>query len=106
MFTGTLDQAKKIIDLGFSLGIGGVLTFKKATLSTFIDQIPLDRIVLETDSPYLSPTPFRGKRNESAYILHIAHKLAECYDMTLVEIAKQTSLNAERSLVQCKTIYK
>ena len=93
-FTGTLEQANQIIDLGFKLGIGGVLTFKKSSLPTFIDQIPLDCILLETDSPYLAPTPFRGKRNESAYVVHVANKLAECYGITFTEICKQTTKNA------------
>ena len=93
-FTGTLEQANQIIDLGFKLGIGGVLTFKKSSLPTFIDQIPLDCILLETDSPYLAPTPFRGKRNESAYVVHVANKLAECYGITFTEICQQTTKNA------------
>ncbi len=93
-FTGTIEQANKIISMGFKLGIGGVLTFKKAELSSFINQIPLDYIVIETDAPYLSPSPFRGKRNESSYVIHIARKLAECYGVSEEEIGQQTTKNA------------
>ena len=68
-FTGTLEQAKRAIDLGFVLGIGGVVTFKNGGIDKFLNQIDLKHIVLETDSPYLAPVPFRGKRNESSYIV-------------------------------------
>jgi len=88
--------AKEIIDLGFYLGIGGVLTYKKANLGESLKDIPLDRIVLETDAPYLSPVPFRGKRNESSYLVHIAAKLAEVKNVTIEEIAAITSANAEK----------
>ena len=70
-FTGTLEQAKRAIDLGFVLGIGGVVTFKNGGIDKFLNQIDLKHIVLETDSPYLAPVPFRGKRNESSYIIHV-----------------------------------
>lgn len=96
-FTGTLDQAKKIAGYGgFKLGVGGVLTYKKAGLDEVLSEVPLDMMILETDSPYLPPTPHRGKRNESAYLLHIAEKLAEVKGTTLKEIADSTSANAKQ----------
>merc|ERR1711991_689689 len=73
-FTGSLDDAKKIIDLNFKIGIGGVVTFKNGGVDKFLDQIPLASIVLETDAPYLAPHPYRGKRNKSSYLLIIAKK--------------------------------
>ncbi|MFN6013533.1 MAG: TatD family hydrolase [Flavobacteriales bacterium] len=95
-FTGTVDQAKKIAEYGgFKLGIGGVLTYKKSGLDEVIKHLSLDIMILETDSPYLPPTPHRGKRNESAYLLHVAEKLAEVKGMTLKEVADATSLNAK-----------
>ncbi len=93
-FGGTLEQAKAIIDLGFYLGIGGVLTYKKSGLDTVLPQIPMEHLVLETDSPYLAPMPFRGKRNESAYIRHIAEKLAEVKSTSLEEVERVTTENA------------
>ena len=93
-FGGTLEQAKKIIDLGFKLGLGGVLTFKKANLGEVIQHIDLEHIVLETDAPYLAPVPFRGKRNECAYIPYVAQKLAEVKSCAIDEIARITSMNA------------
>lgn len=95
-FTGNLDQAKRIIDLGFHLGVGGVVTFKNSGLDTLLENIPLDSIVLETDSPYLAPVPFRGKRNEPSYIPIIANKLAEIYKIRVEEIAKITTENARK----------
>ncbi len=93
-FTGTLDEAHKIIDMGFKLGIGGVLTFKNSGLSEVVAQLPLESIILETDSPYLTPTPYRGKRNESSYIPMIAQKLAEITGKPIAEIAEITTHNA------------
>ena len=89
-FTGNEDQAKKIIDLNFFLGIGGVVTFKNGKISEFLSSIPLDRIVLETDSPYLAPAPYRGKRNESSYLSIIASKLSEIYNLDVSEISRIT----------------
>ncbi len=80
-FTGTLEQAKHAVDLGFYLGIGGVVTFKNGKIDQFLNQIALENIVVETDAPWLSPTPYRGKRNEPAYIKLIVKKLAEIYQM-------------------------
>jgi len=93
-FTGTIDQAKKIMKLGFLMGIGGVLTFKNSGLGGVVKDIPLEFFVLETDSPFLTPVPYRGKRNESAYIRFIAGKLAEIKVTTVGEIAEITSNNA------------
>lgn len=95
-FGGTSEQAQQIIDLGFHLGIGGVLTFKNTTLREVLKPISLDHIVFETDSPYLAPVPYRGKRNESAYVLNIAQKLAEVKNTTVNEVAKVTTQNAEK----------
>lgn len=93
-FGGTVEQAKKIVDLGFHIGIGGVSTFKKAGLDQVLPEIPLSTVVLETDSPYLAPVPFRGKRNESAYIHQIAERVASIYSVSLTEVAEQTTKNA------------
>ncbi len=94
-FTGSVEDANRIIDLkNFYLGIGGVLTFKNAGLDKTIEQINLEHLILETDSPYLAPTPFRGKRNESKYILNIAEKLAEIKNLSLEEVATISTQNA------------
>ena len=95
-FTGTLEQAKRAIDLDFVLGIGGVVTFKNGGIDKFLNQIDLKHIVLETDSPYLAPVPFRGKRNESSYIVHVIEKLSEIYGLSKEEIAHVTTKNAEK----------
>jgi len=93
-FGGSVEQAKTIIDLGFYLGIGGVLTFKKSGLDQVLVDVPLERLVLETDAPYLAPSPFRGKRNESAYIRRVADRLAEVKNIDLAEVAEVTTRNA------------
>jgi TatD DNase family protein len=93
-FGGSVEEAKSIIDLGFYLGIGGVVTFKKAGLDKTMEDIPLENVVLETDSPYLSPSPYRGKRNESGYVKLVAEKLATIKNRTLEEVAEITSKNA------------
>ena len=93
-FTGNSEQAKKIIKLNFFLGIGGVATFKKGGLDTVLPEIPLDKIVLETDSPYLAPTPHRGKRNEPSYIPLIASKVAEFMKVSAEQLKEQTTKNA------------
>ena len=95
-FTGDLNQAKKAISLGFLLGIGGVVTFKNGGLDKFLNQIDLKHIVLETDSPYLAPVPFRGKRNESSYIIYVLEKLSELYKVPKEEIALVTTNNAKK----------
>jgi TatD DNase family protein len=94
-FSGTLEEAKRIADLGLFLGIGGVITYKKSTLPEIIEQMPLSSIILETDAPYLAPVPYRGKRNESSYIPVIANRIAEIKNMSIEEIAAITTKNAE-----------
>ncbi len=94
-FTGTLEQANRAINLGFKLGIGGVVTFKNGGIDKFINQISINNIVLETDSPYLSPVPFRGKRNESSYIKYVLSKLSELYGISEEELAKLTTENSK-----------
>lgn len=93
-FSGTVTEAKKIVALGFYLGIGGVITFKKSTLPEVLKRIDLERLVLETDSPYLTPVPHRGKRNESSYIPFIAEKVAEIKGVSVDVVAGITSSNA------------
>ena len=93
-FTGTLEQAQRAINCGMKLGIGGVVTFKNGKIDQFLSQIDIKHVVLETDAPYLAPVPYRGKRNESAYLLKVAEKLATIYDMKLEEIAKITTVNS------------
>ena len=94
-FSGTMEEAKQITGLGLYLGIGGVVTYKNSTLPDIIKEIPLQHLVLETDAPYLAPIPYRGKRNESAYIPIIAQKIAEIKNITLQEVADVTTKNAE-----------
>ena len=94
-FTGNEEQAERLIDLNFYLGVGGVLTYKNSKLGDVLKNIDLKHLVLETDAPYLSPMPYRGKRNESAYILYIAEKLAEIKEVKLLEVAEITTENAE-----------
>ncbi|MCL7989163.1 TatD family hydrolase [Sphingobacterium sp. lm-10] len=93
-FTGTLEQAQRAIDLGFKLGIGGVVTFKKAGLDAVVSQIALEHIVLETDAPYLAPTPFRGKENESSYLRFVAEKVADLHQISLEKLAQITTQNS------------
>ena len=93
-FTGNEEQARKIIDLNFKLGIGGVVTFKNGGLDKFLKKIDLKNIVLETDSPYLAPAPYRGKRNDSSYLVYIIDRLSEIYNMENDEIASITTNNA------------
>jgi len=95
-FTGTLEQANRAIDLGFVLGIGGVVTFKNGGIDKFLNLIDLKHIVLETDAPYLAPVPFRGNRNESSYIIHVIEKLSEIYGLSKEEIVDITTKNAEK----------
>ena len=95
-FTGTQEQAKKAISLGFFLGIGGVVTFKNGGIDKFLNQIDLKHIVMETDSPYLAPVPYRGKRNESSYIIYVLEKLSQLYKLPKEQIAIITTNNAEK----------
>lgn len=93
-FNESEEFAKKIIDLGFYMGIGGTITYKNSHLPTVLKNIGLENIVLETDSPYLPPVPFRGKRNESSYLIHIAQKLAEVKGLEVEDVARITTENA------------
>ncbi len=99
-FSGGIEEANKVIEMGFLLGIGGVLTFKNAGLDKIIEKIDLQHIVLETDAPYLAPVPYRGKRNESAYLFPIAQKLADLHQISIEEVAKITSQNARNLLMK------
>ena len=94
-FSGTVEMANQIIDLGFYLGIGGVVTYKKSGLTEVLKEISLNNIVLETDAPYLTPVPFRGKRNESSYLIYIAQKIAEIKNTSVEEVAETTTANAK-----------
>ncbi|MBD0833534.1 TatD family hydrolase [Aestuariibaculum sediminum] len=94
-FTGTLEQAHKAMSYNMKLGIGGVATFKNGKIDQFLNEIPLKHIVLETDAPYLSPVPYRGKRNESAYIIKVLEKLADIYGISKEEIANITTKNSK-----------
>jgi len=94
-FTGTLEQAHRAIGFNMKLGIGGVVTFKNGKINTFLDQIDIKHIVLETDSPYLSPVPFRGKRNESSYLALVCKKVAEVYNISEEEVANITTQNSK-----------
>lgn len=95
-FTGTLEESEKIVELGFSMGIGGIVTFKNAGLAEVVTDIPLENLILETDSPFLTPTPHRGKRNESSYIPLIAKKLAEVKNISIEQVAEITTNNAKQ----------
>ncbi|WP_029296756.1 TatD family hydrolase [Chryseobacterium hispalense] len=95
-FSGNLEQAKHAVNLNFILGIGGVVTFKNGKIDQFLNEIPLNKIVLETDSPYLAPVPHRGKRNESAYLDLVAGKLVNIYGQDFSEIDRITTENAKR----------
>lgn len=94
-FSGNLEQARQAISLNMKLGIGGVATFKNGKIDQFLKEIDLQHIVLETDSPYLAPAPYRGKRNESSYTLLVAQKLAEIYNVSVEEIAQITTENSK-----------
>jgi len=97
-FSGNSDQAKQAIDFGFTLGIGGIVTFKKSGIDGILSNIDLQHIILETDSPYLAPTPFRGKRNEPSYLKNIAQKVADIKNVSIDDVAKITTNN-------CKTLF-
>jgi TatD DNase family protein len=94
-FSGSKESAEQIIQMGFHLGLGGVLTYKNAGVAEAITEIPMRWLVLETDAPYLSPVPYRGKRNEPAYMIEVAKKLAEIKKLHLHEVAAITTANAE-----------
>ncbi|MBD0850047.1 TatD family hydrolase [Maribacter arenosus] len=94
-FTGTLEQAKKAISYNMKLGIGGVATFKNGKIDAFLKELDMKHIVLETDAPYLAPVPYRGKRNESAYLVHVVAKLSDIYGKHAEEIAEITTENTK-----------
>jgi TatD DNase family protein len=95
-FGGTVEEAKQITDLGFLLGIGGVITYKKSGLAAVIQQIPLEHLVLETDAPYLTPVPHRGKRNEPAYLPYVCRAIAEAKNCSAETVAAATTTNARK----------
>jgi TatD DNase family protein len=95
-FGSDVEDAMSIVELGMYLGIGGVVTYKNSSLPLVLREIPLDHIVLETDAPYLTPVPFRGKRNESAYLKYVVEKLAEIKGVTVEDVAAVTTANAEK----------
>jgi TatD DNase family protein len=95
-FSGSMEEALEILKLGFYLGIGGVLTYKNAGIAQVIEQLPLDQVILETDAPYLTPVPYRGKRNESSYVALVAEKIASVKGISFDEVAKLTTRNAKR----------
>lgn len=94
-FTGNLAQAEYIINMGFLLGIGGVLTYKNSDLAEVVESVPLTKLLLETDAPFLAPSPYRGERNESAYVVEVAKKLAEIKKVSIEEVAEITTRNAQ-----------
>ena len=95
-FSGTKEEAEEIIAMGFKLGIGGTITFKNNPVSGFLGTLPLDSVVLETDTPYLAPVPYRGKRNEPSYLVHVASALAGIFETDTEEIAERTSATANQ----------
>ena len=94
-FTGSINDAKRAIGLNMKLGIGGVVTFKNGKIDQFLNQIDISHVVLETDGPYLAPKPFRGKRNEPAYLEYVAQKVAEIYNLSVEEVASITTQNSK-----------
>lgn len=95
-FSGTADQARKIVEMGFFLGVGGVVTFKNSGLDKVLNEVGIDQVVLETDSPYLAPVPHRGQRNEPGFILKVAEKIAEVKKLPLEEVQRITTQNAHK----------
>ena len=95
-FNGSRETAQQILDMGFYLGIGGVLTFKNSKLAEKLDVVPLERILLETDAPYMAPVPHRGERNESRLMIHVAERLADVYNCTVEDIISTTTRNAKQ----------
>ncbi len=94
-FTGTVNEAEQIMDTGLKMGIGGIITFKNSGLADVVARLPLEALVLETDAPYLTPVPFRGKRNQSAYLLYVAKKIAAIKNIPVEMVAETTSRTAE-----------
>ncbi len=94
-FSGTMEDAERAVDMGFCIGIGGTLTYKKSSLPEIVKALPLERIVLETDDPYLAPVPYRGRRNEPSYITFVAEKVAEIKNISSEKVADVTTANAK-----------
>lgn len=106
-FTGTMEEAEELMEYTrFMIGVNGVVTFKKSTLPQILETIPLERLVLETDSPYLAPAPYRGKRNETSYIIKVAEKLAEVYSVDVEDIKKKTTQNALKVFKRADEVFK
>lgn len=106
-FTGTPEEMEQVLDYDrFMIGINGVVTFKKSTLPQILQTVPLERLVLETDSPYLAPVPYRGKRNETSYIIKVAEKLAEVHGVEVGEIKKETTRNALKVFKRVEKVFK
>ena len=105
-FSGNLQNARDIISQNFYLGIGGVITYKNSGLAEVVRDVDLDYMVLETDAPYLTPVPFRGKRNESSYLKYIVNKIAEIKQVTAEEVALKTTINAERIFTTPNTAFR
>ena len=104
-FTGNEREAEQLLEFeNFMLGIGGVLTFKKSNLPTVLPHIPLGRIVLETDAPYMAPVPMRGKRNESSFLTYVVEKMAESYCVAAEEVERTTTANVERLFSRCPSL--
>ena len=99
-FTGSPSDLEKALSYDFMIGINGIVTFKNSNLEEVVQSIPKDRLLLETDAPFLAPVPHRGKRNESSYLVHIAAKIADIYNLTLEEVGEMTSRNAEQLFQQ------
>lgn len=95
-FNGSRETAQQILDMGFYIGIGGVLTFKNSKLAEKLEGVPLERILLETDAPYMAPVPHRGERNESRFMIHVAERLAQVYNCTIEDIISATTVNAKQ----------
>jgi len=104
-FGGNLEQAKKIIDLNFFLGIGGVLTFKNSGLDSVIKKVPIEKIIIETDGPYLAPTPYRGKRNEPKYLSLVADKLCEIKNISMPKLTNQLYKNTNSLFFNQKSLF-
>lgn len=95
-FNGSRETAQQILDMGFYIGIGGVLTFKNSKLAEKLENVPMERILLETDAPYMAPVPHRGERNESRFMIHVAERLAQVYNCTIEDIISATTVNAKQ----------
>ena len=95
-FNGSRETAQQILEMGFYVGIDGVLTFKNSKLAEKLDVVPLERILLETDAPYMAPVPFRGQRNESRFMIHVVERLAQVYNCTKEDIIMATNTNSRQ----------